>query len=162
MAGFGDIEERFYTCSICMSPFEDPKSLPCLHTFCEGCLRDYTESRGFSRNGSFPCPQCRNETTIPNGKHIWHQLMITTRNVVFTLILQQKMQYQLRLLSSYKKCSIDSYCSNEYSILFITLQKKYCEDLLFSVTVDSRYYELPDITIYCLLRCYFNIPAITK
>ena len=65
---FSVIEDRFYTCSICMSPYEDPRSLPCLHTFCEGCLRDYTETRGFAEVGSFPCPQCRNETTIPHGE----------------------------------------------------------------------------------------------
>ena len=52
------IQESFLSCSICFQPFNRPKALSCLHTFCEGCLRDYVESR-FEGTGHFPCPLCR-------------------------------------------------------------------------------------------------------
>ena len=48
-------------------PFEKPKALPCLHTFCEDCLRDYTNGRGFDTAGKFPCPVCREEIKIPDS-----------------------------------------------------------------------------------------------
>ena len=52
------IQESFLSCTICFQPFNRPKALPCLHTFCEGCLRDYVASR-FEGTGQFPCPLCR-------------------------------------------------------------------------------------------------------
>ena len=29
------------TCQICLEVYKQPKSLPCQHTFCCGCLQDY-------------------------------------------------------------------------------------------------------------------------
>lgn len=33
------LKEDYLTCVICFELFTEPKSLPCLHTFCEGCLK---------------------------------------------------------------------------------------------------------------------------
>lgn len=52
------LQDSFLSCSICFQAFNQPKALPCLHTFCEGCLRDYVASR-FEGTGEFPCPLCR-------------------------------------------------------------------------------------------------------
>lgn len=61
------IQDSFLSCSICFQPYNRPKALPCLHTFCEGCLRDYVTSR-FEDTGQFPCPLCRQTIFIPpNG-----------------------------------------------------------------------------------------------
>ncbi|KAK3099411.1 hypothetical protein FSP39_004033 [Pinctada imbricata] len=62
-----EIEDTFLSCSICFQQFTRPKALPCLHSFCEGCLRDYIVSR-FESSGQFPCPLCRQTIYIPpNG-----------------------------------------------------------------------------------------------
>ena len=61
------IREDHLTCTICFSPFSAPKALPCLHTFCEGCIRDYVTGRGFEAQGQFPCPVCRADIPIPPG-----------------------------------------------------------------------------------------------
>lgn len=53
-----EIQDSFLTCTICLLPFTKPKALPCLHTFCEGCLGDFIRSR-YERTGQFPCPICR-------------------------------------------------------------------------------------------------------
>ncbi|KAL4229940.1 zinc ion binding [Mactra antiquata] len=60
------IQESFLSCSICFQPFIRPKALPCLHTFCEGCLWDYVASR-FEGTGQFPCPLCRQTVYLPPG-----------------------------------------------------------------------------------------------
>ncbi|XP_041360803.1 E3 ubiquitin-protein ligase TRIM71-like [Gigantopelta aegis] len=61
------IEDDYLTCAVCQNSFTKPKALPCLHSFCEGCLRDYVESRGY-QDGTFPCLVCRQETQMPaNG-----------------------------------------------------------------------------------------------
>ncbi|BFZ21132.1 hypothetical protein BsWGS_24172 [Bradybaena similaris] len=59
------LREHYLTCSICFNSFTRPKALPCLHTYCEGCLRDYIVSRGYESSGKFPCPVCRTSTTMP-------------------------------------------------------------------------------------------------
>lgn len=61
------IREDHLTCTICFNPFSAPKALPCLHTFCEGCIRDYVTGRGFEAQGQFPCPVCRADIPIPPG-----------------------------------------------------------------------------------------------
>ena len=35
-------EEDMLSCSVCMEEYEDPRALPCLHTFCYKCLVQVT------------------------------------------------------------------------------------------------------------------------
>ena len=41
-------------CGICLELFQDPRSLPCLHTFCRECIQ-----RTMNDNHSLKCPVCR-------------------------------------------------------------------------------------------------------
>ncbi|XP_049595023.1 E3 ubiquitin-protein ligase TRIM69 [Syngnathus scovelli] len=51
---------RDLTCSICLDLFKQPVSLPCDHTFCQGCIESYwTGPRGHCQGESGSCPQCR-------------------------------------------------------------------------------------------------------
>ena len=43
-------------CSICLELFQDPRSLPCLHTFCVECIQ-----RTLNDKNSLKCPVCRAE-----------------------------------------------------------------------------------------------------
>lgn len=62
------LQEEFLSCKICLEPFIKPKALPCLHSFCEHCLRDYVRRHPGEKPGHFPCPMCRKDTHIPaNG-----------------------------------------------------------------------------------------------
>lgn len=60
------IKENYLTCAICFNPFDKPKALPCIHTFCLDCLRDFVTSRGYESTGNFPCPVCREDTSLPS------------------------------------------------------------------------------------------------
>uniref|UniRef100_A0A3Q3WJN9 Uncharacterized protein n=1 Tax=Mola mola TaxID=94237 RepID=A0A3Q3WJN9_MOLML len=44
--------EEELTCSICLSPFDCPVTIPCGHNFCQDCLLQ-------SWTDSYSCPQCR-------------------------------------------------------------------------------------------------------
>ncbi|XP_023929936.1 tripartite motif-containing protein 2-like [Lingula anatina] len=57
------IRENFTNCSICLKDFEDPKVLPCLHTYCKRCLASYIP--GNTPGSKFLCPVCRKETMLP-------------------------------------------------------------------------------------------------
>ena len=61
--GQHSLPKDLITCSLCLEIFDQPKTLPCLHTFCLKCLKQYVESKHF--HGSLPCPICRRETQIP-------------------------------------------------------------------------------------------------
>ena len=59
-------EEDILCCSICMEEYEDPRALPCLHTFCYKCLVQIDESSGdTSRRIFLKCPLCAELHQIP-------------------------------------------------------------------------------------------------
>ena len=47
---------------VCLSVFKDPKLLPCFHTFCALCIQDVADRHPGSY---FPCPSCREPTSLP-------------------------------------------------------------------------------------------------
>ena len=53
------------SCSVCMTTFTDPKTLPCLHSFCLHCLNGIQRTSG--RRDIINCPQCRKESRVPSG-----------------------------------------------------------------------------------------------
>ena len=61
--------ERLIRCQLCSNDMHMPKTLPCLHSFCEPCLAGYIEKeRGRSGKPSISCPSCDNMVVIPRGK----------------------------------------------------------------------------------------------
>lgn len=65
--GLGDILE----CGICLSPFDDPRMLPCVHSFCLGCLeRSFAAQDPGESCSSFAqpcCPLCRRAFDMPSN-----------------------------------------------------------------------------------------------
>ena len=53
------------SCSVCMSPFTDPKILPCFHTFCLHCLNELQRTSG--KHGEITCPECRRTFQVPGS-----------------------------------------------------------------------------------------------
>ena len=52
-----EIQEEV-TCSVCMEVFTEPKTITCLHTFCEKCIKLTIENSKKSGSDNF-CPLCR-------------------------------------------------------------------------------------------------------
>ena len=44
------------TCKVCKRQYQNPKTLPCLHSFCLGCLQ-----QGCTTESSIQCPECKKE-----------------------------------------------------------------------------------------------------
>ncbi|XP_048240925.1 tripartite motif-containing protein 3-like [Haliotis rufescens] len=59
------LKDRVLTCTICLDLFNDPKILPCFHTFCKGCL--WSHVLNTVKLQRFPCPLCRTEIRLPEG-----------------------------------------------------------------------------------------------
>ena len=57
--------EREITCGICQEHYIEPKALPCLHYYCKKCVLRLALRTGTDK--PFSCPECRCETTLPEG-----------------------------------------------------------------------------------------------
>ena len=56
------------SCSVCMTTFTEPKTLPCLHSFCLHCLNGILRTSG--RHNIIPCPECRREVQVPGSGNL--------------------------------------------------------------------------------------------
>mmetsp|Transcript_22154 Transcript_22154/g.30442 ORF Transcript_22154/g.30442 Transcript_22154/m.30442 type:complete len:141 (+) Transcript_22154:226-648(+) len=57
-----NFEEEF-ECAICCEEYKDPRALPCLHTFCLGCLEQLSAGSPII----ILCPHCRLPCPITKG-----------------------------------------------------------------------------------------------
>ncbi|XP_059080014.1 tripartite motif-containing protein 2-like [Tigriopus californicus] len=55
------IDRNILSCLICQQRFREPKVLPCLHTFCLGCLFVYLPPESLS----ITCPLCGHQSILP-------------------------------------------------------------------------------------------------
>ena len=50
-------------CPVCLDTFKRPRSLPCLHCFCELCLETHIQHT-LTESREFKCPKCRRRCTL--------------------------------------------------------------------------------------------------
>ncbi|XP_072163313.1 uncharacterized protein [Diadema setosum] len=65
METFHQISSQNLECPICLTLFNQPKSLICSHTFCKDCLERISQTQ--PNQQTVTCPVCRKETPIPSG-----------------------------------------------------------------------------------------------
>ncbi|KAJ8021076.1 E3 ubiquitin-protein ligase TRIM56 [Holothuria leucospilota] len=58
------LSEDFVHCTICTEPYNDPKVLPYLHSFCLQCLERWASNR---HDQPFSCPTCRCAVDVPSS-----------------------------------------------------------------------------------------------
>ena len=59
------LEEQL-TCSVCLDLYTNPKTLPCLHSFCEACIERLPQDKE-GDTYYISCPTCRHRTELPGG-----------------------------------------------------------------------------------------------
>jgi len=52
-------------CSICQEALNNPRLLPCIHSFCLECLKQYCTDTDKLPGDEVPCPECRTQFEIP-------------------------------------------------------------------------------------------------
>jgi len=52
-------------CSICTEVYSDPRSLPCIHSYCFKCIADWCKDK--QPGDKVACPLCRQDFIIPGG-----------------------------------------------------------------------------------------------
>ena len=63
--GLLKLEEQL-TCPVCLDLYTNPKTLPCLHSFCEACIERFPQDKE-SETYYLSCPTCRHRTELPGG-----------------------------------------------------------------------------------------------
>ncbi|XP_072099001.1 protein PML-like [Mobula birostris] len=77
--------EEFFQCRLCSRPATNPKLLPCLHTFCAGCLeRDY-------KKDDVKCPTCEMAT---------HSSVSSLQDNILVSNVQNSMKKQQQILAN--------------------------------------------------------------
>jgi RING-type zinc-finger len=63
-----NLRDQFLQCKVCLDGLKEPKTLPCLHTFCAECIQSYITQNSHSHDGRsslFSCPICRRPIFVP-------------------------------------------------------------------------------------------------
>ena len=58
--------EEQLTCPVCLDLYTNPKTLPCLHSFCEACIERFPQDKE-GETYYLSCPTCRHRTELPGG-----------------------------------------------------------------------------------------------
>ena len=58
--------EEQLTCPVCLDLYTNPKTLPCLHSFCEACIERFPRDKE-GETYYLSCPTCRHRTELPEG-----------------------------------------------------------------------------------------------
>jgi RING-type zinc-finger len=65
-AGLRDMQTQLSNiteCPICAGTYSDPRSLPCVHTYCLECIKGFSKDK--LPGDCVACPVCRTEFSIP-------------------------------------------------------------------------------------------------
>ena len=66
--------QSMLTCSICLERLNDPRTLPCFHSFCKSCLEKFVRSRREKAVDKvieeFNCPTCRSVFILKHGVEV--------------------------------------------------------------------------------------------
>ncbi|XP_071095807.1 tripartite motif-containing protein 2-like [Haliotis cracherodii] len=65
MATAHRIRDKHLTCSICFELYTRPKTLPCMHSFCEHCLENHIQAKRDDKG--FGCPMCNTHTLMQDA-----------------------------------------------------------------------------------------------
>ncbi|XP_070571167.1 E3 ubiquitin-protein ligase TRIM56-like [Ptychodera flava] len=98
------IEKDFLTCVICFERYKKPKSLPCLHTFCEQCLLTLVENQGVLN-----CPTCKASCPLPHGG-----VRALKNNIFITGVIED---FQARVKGEQKPAAMCESCQEKDAVM---------------------------------------------
>ena len=97
------------SCSVCSDIFTDPKQLPCLHSFCLHCLKQWhTTSHG---RETITCPKCQAVSRVPeNGDLKDLPTSFYLNGLIDVLAIKECRKTQVKCGNCQKESSETSYC----------------------------------------------------
>ncbi|XP_029368056.1 E3 ubiquitin/ISG15 ligase TRIM25-like [Echeneis naucrates] len=111
--------EEELTCSICLSTFQCPVTIPCGHNFCQDCLLA-------TWRDTYSCPQCR--THFPTKPELKKNTVLST--VVETFNLRSSKSEMSRMKEEKKVIRCDTCMEAEAAQTCLTCMASFCEEHL--------------------------------
>ena len=97
------------SCSVCSDIFTDPKHLPCLHSFCLNCLKQW--HRTSHGRDTIRCPKCQAVTRVPESGDLKDLATSFYLNgLIDVLAIKECRRTQVKCGNCQKKSSETSYC----------------------------------------------------
>ena len=97
------------SCSVCSDIFTDPKHLPCLHSFCLHCLKQW--HRTSHGRDTIRCPKCQAVSRIPESGDLKDlPTSFYLNGLIDVLAIKECKSSQVRCGNCDKKSSETSYC----------------------------------------------------
>ena len=111
--------EQQLTCPVCLELFNNPKSLPCLHTFCQDCLGNFSQE---VKGGIhfLTCPSCREPALVPDGGVCAFPPAFTINS--FLELHQQMLAKQDTMECDQHKRPLDLFCNTCQELLCVVCQ----------------------------------------
>ncbi|XP_065907137.1 tripartite motif-containing protein 2-like [Dysidea avara] len=107
------VEVKKLTCPVCYQLFNNPKYLPCYHSYCEGCLEK------MQVQSKIICPECRKEAKVPARGVKEFATNFFINRLVDDLILKKKVagEEKVNCDSCNEKDPVVSFCPDCNSFL---------------------------------------------
>ncbi|OWF36782.1 E3 ubiquitin-protein ligase TRIM56-like [Mizuhopecten yessoensis] len=124
-----ELDLHLMECPICLERLQQPKSLPCLHSFCQDCLGTYITkemSEKMASAPSFPCPVCRRMTHPVNQaetKDKWAEQFPTNTMIINLIQLVKSSSEPLYC----KPCKTKGNLNNPASFWCKTMNENFCD-----------------------------------
>ena len=115
--GQGQNLKSLLECPICLETFDDPRTLPCLHSFCKRCLESFVEGK---HEDELNCPVCRYKFALNEGV-----AEMTRNHFICNMLEALTIQHQ-------EKCIPCSYCEQPSVGRCVTCELFMCEKCLES------------------------------
>ena len=97
------------SCSVCSDIFTDPKHLPCLHSFCLHCLKEW--HRTSHGRDTIRCPKCQAVSRIPKSGDLKDlPTSFYVNGLIDVLAIKECKSSQVKCGNCDKKSSETSYC----------------------------------------------------
>ena len=145
-------------CTICTNELKDPRSLPCLHTFCFECLEKWMQAK--QSGDHLECPICRKHCILPvNGlagltKNFFieklkrvGELVATQRKSFWCEVCCSSESQRMKAVSYCAQChqKLCQSCSDIHSKLKGT-QSHICVNICEDIGIEDMVKKLPDAT----------------
>lgn len=115
-------------CPGCGKQFENPKILPCLHTFCRRCLMDAVDR---DPNGSLACPSCHRHVPLNENGVDGLRVNMFIENILGIISPQHEQESSERSTNPTARSSLaNRICSNCEEGLCVTSHCQVCNELL--------------------------------
>lgn len=142
-----DLAKQELICPMCMDLFRQPRSLKCLHTYCEECLMGLHRSTGGQR--AISCPECRKLTKVDTKggvealplnfklSNLVKILDVDERNELVTLTRRRKASILMLACPHHPDKHLQCFCESCQTLICIQCVNEHKHHGMISDAVDT-------------------------